>query len=486
VLICVLSATSCSETEVSSDASEILVSWPEAMGYPDVLDLGQVDTGASSTAEVTISSVGHSPLFVEDVWMEEDTAELLEDGVAGALPPGQVQEVTVRFTPLQPGTVSNRLLVGNSATNEPIPVPISAIGQGDPIPDVFAEPTFIDFEEVALFEEVKLELVIGNAGFAPLELTGIELKDDSGVFSLDDEPLLSEPIGPSASWTVEVSFRPTSVLQYRGMLEILSSDPDEETLSVELLGSGVFATGDGPVAICRAEPAVVAPPFESVVWVGHDSYDTSGVSITSHEWTLTSRPQASAVDLSPCDSTPNCGPYTPDVAGTYTAELSVSSADGQSDSCTAALQAVPTPTLWIELSWTLPHDDLDLHLVAPGGSAWSDTDCYYATCLWSSPDWGEPGFTDDDPSMVATDISGIGPEIVEIAAPAEGAYTVFVHDDSGADPGHGSDPEASNLATVSVYVDGSLEYQNSVEMEGEGDERNICVIEFPDGSVTPW
>ena len=188
-----------------------------------------------------------------------------------------------------------------------------------------------------------------------------------------------------------------------------------------------------------------------------------------------------------CTGSSDCGPFVPDLAGSYIGELFVRDEFGQSATISAVQVAEPTPALWVELSWTLEADDLDLHLLAPGGEPNTETDCYWATCQWSTPDWGEPGVAEDDPAMDLDDIEGTGPEVVEIPLPAAGVYTVFVHDFTGSNPEvEDADPEEPNEATVRVYADGQLAFTRTVEIEGEGAQEYVCEATWPDGTVEPY
>jgi uncharacterized protein YfaP (DUF2135 family) len=132
--------------------------------------------------------------------------------------------------------------------------------------------------------------------------------------------------------------------------------------------------------------------------------------------------------------------------------------------------------LSIELTWETGGDDMDLHLLAPGGTLETGTDCYYANCTWTALDWGVSGETSDDPMMTADDISGTGPEIIEIEDPEDGEFTVVVHDY----PGSSYTPE--NLVTVAVTIDGFSRVFNTV-VSGEDTYTEICLINTATGAI---
>ncbi len=483
-----LVAAGCVDTDLASQRRSLQVVWDEGRGYPEELWLGSVSTGSYDEALVTVASTGGVAVQISRIQLETQATELFEDGEAIVLEPEQAQEVQVTFAPLQPGEADNVLLIASDADDGDIRVPIVTAATGDPLPDVWVTPTEHDFGEIQALASQTTLFTVGNAGFAPLEVEEVSISGSgAGAFSLVQD-LVSGTVLEGAGYTATMTaeFTPTAVGPFQADLEIRSNDPDEPVLVVPLQGEGLADDGDGPVALCSVDPDPVAPLHGSATWIGHASYDAGGATLVSHSWTLTGRPAGSTAEMPDCEGTPDCGPFVADLAGTYTAQLVVVNDQEQQAECTAFLDAVPEQALWIELSWTLPADDMDLHLVAPGGSPWSNTDCYWATCRFSSPDWGETGNADDDPSLDLDDIPGTGPENINIPAPADGVYTVFVHDFLGSNAEEpDSDPGIANATTVRVYLDGLLVHTDTRSIDGDDSETYYCEIGWPDGIVSP-
>ena len=47
-----------------------------------------------------------------------------------------------------------------------------------------------------------------------------------------------------------------------------------------------------------------------------------------------------------------------------------------------SLEAIPRESLWVEMFWQYPGDDMDLHIIKPGGAMETDGDCFYELCQW--------------------------------------------------------------------------------------------------------
>jgi len=241
-----------------------------------------------------------------------------------------------------------------------------------------------------------------------------------------------------------------------------------------------------PVAICAVSPDTVRPIVDKADWIGTDSYDPEGGTITAYNWTLT--PPSGSSATMPGGSGPIRTNFTPDVAGTYVGELTVTTQDGRTSApCVAELEAIPVEDLWIEMYWTYSGDDMDLHLLRPGATASaleSDSDCYYANCTpgsWTGGlDWGTYGSATDDPSLDLDDILGTGPENINIGSPENGTFTVYVHDY----PGSSYDP--GNPVTVNIYVGGTLVHSDTKTISGEDSYTKFAEVSWPSGTVNAF
>lgn len=240
---------------------------------------------------------------------------------------------------------------------------------------------------------------------------------------------------------------------------------------------------NAPFAVCSVSPTTVTPPFQAATFDGSASYDPSGAPLASYEWEIISKPNGSSATL-PFTSANQIPGFYADLAGSYIAQLTVTNQMGLLDSCLVTLQSLPSQDLWVEMFWEQT-DDMDLHLVAPGGSYddW-DTDCYYSNCVNGGPDWGILGDSSDDPRLDLDDIDGMGPENINIYTPqSNGTYTVYVHDYTGS--AMYGDTYGPNNVTVNVYLNGSLEWTDTRAISDDGSVTPFCQINWGTKTVTP-
>jgi hypothetical protein len=235
---------------------------------------------------------------------------------------------------------------------------------------------------------------------------------------------------------------------------------------------------NAPVAVCEVAPIVVTPPFTSAVFDGSGSYDPNDEEIVMYLWELVEVPEGSAA-LLPYESGIQISDFYADLAGDYVAQLTVTNASGLSDACQTTLEAIPAQNLWVEMFWVETGDDMDLHLLAPNGTLEdSQTDCYFSTCTFGGLDWGQQGVTQDDPNLDIDDISGVGPENINIFSPeTSGEYTIIVHDY----PGSVYDP--ANEVTVNVYLNGTIVWTDTRTITGEDSYTYFAKINWANQTV---
>ena len=312
-----------------------------------------------------------------------------------------------------------------------------------------------------------------SSGTAPVTIQSMVVTGDA--FSGDYSETLPLTLDPGDSTQITVTFAPTDVVSYTGELTVTPDSP-ASVVTAPLTGSGA----GGPIAVCYVDPTEVDANAETATFYGQDSYDTGGRAIVSYSWTLITVPAGSSASLGSGGANRE---LIPDLGGTYEAQLIVTNDIGQvSEACVADLEAIPAQDLWIEMYWGTAADDMDLHLLAPGGRMDSSSDCYYAN---KTPDWGVARDTSDDPSLDLDDIPGTGPENINIDSPETGTFQVWVNDYTGSN-GRGGDPTSSNSVTVNIYVAGALVYSDTKGISGDGTDTEFAAVAWPSGAITSY
>lgn len=353
----------------------------------------------------------------------------------------------------------------------------------DSLAQIQVSPEMISFGEVPQGESRSETVQISSIGDLTLNISSVRL-DGGWNFSITNanpaQLLSGESLDVVVSWESEG-------YEDSDNLIINSNDLDNPEVIVPILGSppedtGSPDTGDTgiplsqPVAVCSVDPAEVEAIHGSADWLGSSSYDPNGDSIVSYDWQLISSPSGST-DVMPSGGANRRG-FVPNMVGEYVGQLIVTNSSGiSSEPCYATLSAIPGGDLWIEMFWTHSGDDMDLHLLSPRGSLTADSDCYYANCTWGGLDWGVRGDTSDNPILDLDDIPGTGPENININDPANGIYTVYVHDYPG------SSYIGRNNVTVNIYVGGILEWTDTRNIDSENYYEPYCEIDWISGSA---
>lgn len=180
---------------------------------------------------------------------------------------------------------------------------------------------------------------------------------------------------------------------------------------------------------------------------GSTSRDTDNGTIEVWHWSVVEAPQDSAWFVAedeeplPLTELPEDDPetdaderayptFTPDALGTFRLALVVEDDDGGvSEEAPLFVQSVPPSNLQVQIEWgeTQPGADIDVHLIAPGGSYWTESDCF---SWFPNPAWGSPELALDDPELLAdNDGEGSGPyrETILLTEPPAGLYQIWVH-----------------------------------------------------------
>jgi beta propeller repeat protein len=109
-------------------------------------------------------------------------------------------------------------------------------------PEISVSPGSLYFGEVKKGEYRTQIVTITNEGGMGLTVSSIVLASGSSTtFSITQVPTLPKVIAPGASVDATITFAPTALGSFFGMLQVTSDDPDEGLVEVPLVGIGVYS-----------------------------------------------------------------------------------------------------------------------------------------------------------------------------------------------------------------------------------------------------
>ena len=268
----------------------------------------------------------------------------------------------------------------------------------------------------------------------PLALSATATDDGGGAvtgrWELVRRPAPSAAVNaPTTGLTTNLT--PDKVGAY--LLRFTATDLDGLEASCEVT---VDATPTPPDALCP--PVIETTPLSTVAIAGSGIDDGA---VVSYRWATRALPAgSSSTPPSPADAAATR--FTPDVAGDYTLQLTVTDDDGETGVCETIVRALVAEGLRVELYWNPPDrschtspgtagcdsSDVDFHLLHPMATRWFDDslDCHYSNCSGAGLAWFEAG-RDDDPRLDLDQTDGFGPENINIDVPAAATYRVGAH-----------------------------------------------------------
>jgi hypothetical protein len=407
-----------------------------------------------------------------------------------------------------------------------VKIPVVGTGVDNGLPDLAIEPPECDFGRVAVNGIAQCQLTVRNEGSKDLLLDEVRILDEVVVpaGSTSEEPFgffgrppsPEDAIGPGASATINLSFAPDVLGDFSGTLLIMSNDPDELENNVPLRGVGVTpptacccvksingepVACDDPCGPSPHRPPTEVEPLDDIVLTGEPSTAAEGGgSVTGYSWEIVNAPAGSTARLANpggaetgfvfADGRPGL-----DIAGTYEVKLTVTDDLGttSTNECTVQWEAIPTDTIHVQLVWDTDYGDMDLHMIkrddsdrfcgttailGPVAESCSDTGtdnvCYFGNCkptsFGSAPDWDTTaGRSEGDPVLDIDDLSGYGPENINIDQAVEGAYLIGVDHYSGA---------GGTGCTLRLYLYGQLQAE-WYQVLDDSDWWEVAVVHWP-------
>ncbi len=210
------------------------------------VDFGEVPVGAQQIEDIQISNTGDEDLVITKIEVDRDFDP---DGVFSivnppslplTLKPNGKYTLQVKFQPNEESTYFTSIVVESNANNTPQElISLDGIGVAGAVPVISSNKTEINFGEVELQSSVFQDVDIKNTGLGDLEITTIELVNNSqNAFSMINNPTLPLTLGPQEATTISLMFTPQNEQEYNAILRITSNASNQQILDIPLMGKG--------------------------------------------------------------------------------------------------------------------------------------------------------------------------------------------------------------------------------------------------------
>lgn len=453
------------------DSTELGQSLPVFGLQTERLDFSEVAVGDEKALPVRYGNSGQGRLFV---FAEIDLSRpgaFAVFRIATPVEAGDTGEAEIVFHPPDVGDFEATLVLTTNDRSHP-EGRVALTGTGFRRGQIEVEPPVVDFGTVNAGEAALGQVFIRNVGNGDLLLTDLALSPETDpAFHIQSSTRTPATLAENTELTVVLAYRPgrESLPPGEGRLVVSAADPFQPHTAVRLLAR----LNQAPIAVAGPDQEVA--PLTPVTLDGSASTDPDGNLPLSFVWSLVRRPEGSQASLSATDIAVTG--FTPDLVGVYESELSVSDATHLRSLLPdrVAVTALPAERILAELVWDSPIADLDLHLIAPGGSFGGLLDCNWSN---PAPDWGAVGAA-DDPRLLRDDLAGFGPETIGYAEPQNGVYGLVV-DFYAAHTPSGNEPTS---ATLRVFVDGLVKAEITRRLSSQGLRWTVARVRWPEGSV---
>lgn len=216
---------------------------PEIVATPDSLSFGHVRVNRDSIFTLLISNNGTADLRISDTTITGLQPELYSIVNGPALPivirPGGAGfPLQLRFAPVALGsTAADLLLTSNDPVNPKFRIPLTGTGA---LPDIDVVLDTVNFGNTIVDADTVVELAVYNRGAVALSLIDIAVFNDQSSFSVDSASAAPRSVAANDSLLLKLHFSPDSLGAFLDSLRIISDDPDEDLLTLTLIGTGVL------------------------------------------------------------------------------------------------------------------------------------------------------------------------------------------------------------------------------------------------------
>jgi hypothetical protein len=314
---------------------------------PGSVSFGNLNVGSSGTQTVQLANTGNSSLTVSQITASGSGVSVSGLAAPVTVAPSQSVPVTVTFAPTTSGAVAGSVTVTNSqGINAVAAVTGTGVQAG-----ISVTPTSASFGSVVSGSTNSQTIQLKNSGTANLSVSQVTATGSGFSVSGLTLPLT---LAPGASGTFNVQYAPTTGGAGNGSVSIVSNAPNSPA-TVALSGTGTTATytlsvNPGSLSFGSVNDGSTASQSFSVTNTGNSAVSISGISATGSGFGVTSG--ASAITLSPNQSTSVSVVFAPTAAGSVSGAVTIASnGTGSSSVALSGTGVAPQVTHSVALNW---------------------------------------------------------------------------------------------------------------------------------------
>ncbi|NQU05712.1 MAG: choice-of-anchor D domain-containing protein, partial [Calditrichaeota bacterium] len=207
---------------------------PDITLSTNALDFGDVLVGENGELTFQIGNDGNADLVVSNISVGDVFAT--DFGGSFAVAPGNFHTVTVTFTPETYTDYTESVTIASNDNEDPV-VAVALAGLGL-APDITLSDDELDFGEAEFWRSAVLTFDIGNIGNIDLNVSDIYVDGDD--FEVNSDGGLT--IAVDGSVTLTVTYSANTVGNVGGEIIIVSDDPDEDEVTIDLSATCVWVS----------------------------------------------------------------------------------------------------------------------------------------------------------------------------------------------------------------------------------------------------
>ncbi len=311
------------------------------------LSFGNVNTGANSVKQVTLTNSGTAAVNISAVTATGAGVSVSGVTAPATLNPSATATLSVTFAPTSAGSVSGSVTVASDAPNSPLTISVSGAGVQ---PGLAVSPASFNFGSVVDGQNSSKSFTITNTGSASLSIS--QLSISATGYSVNG---LSVPstVAPGASVAFNAVFAPTTAGNLNGTVSITSNAPNSPT-AVALSGTGVAATrtlslSSSSIAFGNVNTSTPSTKSETITNTGNSPVQISSITVSGTGFSLSG---AGAVTLNPSQALTFSVIFDPSAAGSANGSITITSnATGSPATISLTGTGVAVVTHTVSLTW---------------------------------------------------------------------------------------------------------------------------------------